>query len=231
MADVGYVTRIARQLSAGLAERLGIPEPAEAWRAFYAQVANETAVGDPSTIGVRNRNPLNLKALGPSVNWYGQVGTDEQGFAIFESEQAGVKAEVQNYLAPNYAGVVEAFKVGDVGSLVSAIERSPWDAGHYGDTLENFLPGGSAAPTVADNDCPLGQVKTVFGTCAAPGHNSAGELQKDFGVNLNPFDALGKSIEDFQRTVATGTRQIAVAGVIIGAVVILGYAGVKQIVD
>lgn len=44
------------------------------------------------TIPQRNRNPLNVKALGGGRKWAGQVGTDKFGHAIFEREEYGVRA-------------------------------------------------------------------------------------------------------------------------------------------
>src|SRR5436190_19498411 len=104
MANTAYVTGVAQRISRAIADRLGIPEPANAWRAFYAQVANETATGDPSTRGVRNNNPLNLTDPGGAIGWGGEVGLDDQ-FAIFASTEAGIAASVQNLLAPSYEGI------------------------------------------------------------------------------------------------------------------------------
>ena len=42
-----------------------------------------------NTRGFRNKNPGNLKG---NVAWLGRVGTDPQGFAIFESMEMGVRA-------------------------------------------------------------------------------------------------------------------------------------------
>lgn len=57
------------------ARRLGVQETAR----VHAQ---------PATPAERNRNPLNVKG----VNWVGQVGSDEQGHAIFAAPEYGIRA-------------------------------------------------------------------------------------------------------------------------------------------
>jgi hypothetical protein len=272
---MSYVEDVAHQISAKLAARLGVPEPPNAWRAFAAQVANETGSGDPSTRGVRNNNPLNLTDAGGSIEWPGQVGRDDV-FAIFSSTDAGISASVQNLLAPSYEGVRNAFIFGDPIALTHAIERSPWDAGHYSDRLVSLVPGinqdGTAigpvgptgpndqppAPGVAESrDCPPGKIWSeqlqmcvtnqigsiggwippfVPGPGARPGlptiGGTPGQIASEVGTAVKAAtDGIGKSIDDFKNTIGTGARNIAIAGVVIGAIVVLGYGGLKRALD
>ena len=45
------------------------------------------------TRGLRNRNPGNLRD-NPRVGWQGQIGVDSKGFAVFDSDTAGIRAAV-----------------------------------------------------------------------------------------------------------------------------------------
>ena len=49
--------------------------------------------------GVRNNNPMNIK-YSPSNDWEGQVGADDDGFVIFATPQAGMRAG--NIILGNY---------------------------------------------------------------------------------------------------------------------------------
>lgn len=44
--------------------------------------------GNPEVLGFRNNNPGNIKGR----NWYGQIGVDDYGHAIFSSEVYGIRA-------------------------------------------------------------------------------------------------------------------------------------------
>ena len=44
--------------------------------------------GSDKVLGFKNNNPGNIKGK----NWYGQIGTDKQGHAIFSSEVYGIRA-------------------------------------------------------------------------------------------------------------------------------------------
>ena len=44
--------------------------------------------GNPEVLGFRNNNPGNIKGK----NWYGQIGVDDYGHAIFSSEVYGIRA-------------------------------------------------------------------------------------------------------------------------------------------
>lgn len=44
------------------------------------------------TTGIRNRNPMNVFARGSKDPWFGQVGKDEKGHAIFASFEHGLRA-------------------------------------------------------------------------------------------------------------------------------------------
>jgi len=55
---------------------------------------------DPSRFkvpGLRNNNPGNIRYVA-SLNWVGQVGEGQQGFAEFETPQDGIRAMVKNLL-------------------------------------------------------------------------------------------------------------------------------------
>ncbi len=148
-----YSTSVAKELSAAIARRLGVDDPPDAWRAFAAQVANETANGDPSTRGVRNNNPLNLTTAGGTITWPGQIGEDGP-FAVFASRGAGINAAAANYTAGLYPGVLAAFQVGDPHALAQAIQESPWDAGHYSGTLAMSVDGGASAALLPSSSTP-----------------------------------------------------------------------------
>jgi hypothetical protein len=213
---MSYVDDVAHKISAKLAGRLGIPEPPEAWRAFAAQVRNETAGGDPSTRGVRNNNPLNLTDAGGTIAWPGESMSDGP-FAVFETLDAGINASVQNLLAPDYERVRNSFRFGDPVALAHSIEASPWDAGHYSNNLASMIPdasdtyiGGGSSPTTI-GDCPTGYARNALGICVPshqPGFNPkspgvdpitgagpkavpGGGGVAGVGSDLNPFDAIG----------------------------------------
>lgn len=44
------------------------------------------------TVGIQNRNPMNVWAMGKSNPWEGQIGKDDQGHAIFSSFEYGLRA-------------------------------------------------------------------------------------------------------------------------------------------
>lgn len=44
------------------------------------------------TTGIRNRNPMNVFARGSKDPWFGQVGKDENGHAIFATFEHGLRA-------------------------------------------------------------------------------------------------------------------------------------------
>lgn len=44
------------------------------------------------TLAIKNRNPLNVKALSGNNKWQGQIGVDEQGHAIFSTWEHGMRA-------------------------------------------------------------------------------------------------------------------------------------------
>ena len=48
--------------------------------------------------GVRNANPGNLRAV-TGVQWLGQVGVDDVGFAVFDTPQHGIRAMAKQLLA------------------------------------------------------------------------------------------------------------------------------------
>lgn len=54
--------------------------------------ATRLASGEGLSIPQKNKNPLNVKALGGNRKWAGQVGVDKFGHAIFEREEYGVRA-------------------------------------------------------------------------------------------------------------------------------------------
>lgn len=51
-------------------------------------LVQEQAITQPVTLAERNRNPLNVKGTG----WVGQVGSDEQGHAVFAEPEYGIRA-------------------------------------------------------------------------------------------------------------------------------------------
>lgn len=72
------------------------PQPAGAGGQLVPQVA-PAAAGAPLT--VRNNNPGAIKALPNGQMWAGQTGTDQNGFAIFSSPQAGAQAAHTNLMS------------------------------------------------------------------------------------------------------------------------------------
>ena len=127
----------------------GVPVPRGAAIVFACQARRETANGDPDlSLGVRNGNPLNLTVPSdvpdPEHYWNGQTGLYSGGswpeewhtnFAAFGSLEAGAWACAVNYSSPTYEHVRDAFRRNDPIALAEAIQQSPWDSGHYGDTL------------------------------------------------------------------------------------------------
>ena len=140
-----WVVARAHEAADALAARLGIATPPLAWLAFAAQISNETANGDPSTIGVHNSNPLNLTTGGGRYPLPGQIGAGEPGgnaaewhsdFARFPDPLTGARAAGFFYSAEGdpagyYAGVRRSFLGGDPVAIARAIEESPFATGHY----------------------------------------------------------------------------------------------------
>jgi hypothetical protein len=143
----------AHETADALAARLGIPTPPLAWIPFAAQIANETANGDPSTVGVQNANPLNLTTGGgryplPGMIGHGLVGgsavEQHSDFAAFPNPTTGARAAGYFYSAEAdpagyYAGVRRAFIGGDPGAIARAIEDSPFASGHYSYNLSPIV--------------------------------------------------------------------------------------------
>lgn len=51
--------------------------------------------GKPMPRGIRNHNPMNLRYY-ESINWQGQIGPDDAGYARFENVEKGIRAGVKN---------------------------------------------------------------------------------------------------------------------------------------
>lgn len=47
--------------------------------------------------GIRNHNPMNLRYVA-SINWNGQIGSDDAGYARFDTVQDGIRAGVKNLM-------------------------------------------------------------------------------------------------------------------------------------
>lgn len=65
---------------------------------WAAALAQEAGIG--VTKGLRNHNPGNLRYVA-SIQWTGQVGDDGTGYAVFDSDEHGVRAlghQLQTYL-------------------------------------------------------------------------------------------------------------------------------------
>jgi len=91
-----------------------------------------------------------------------------------------------------------------------------------------------SAPTTSDPDCPNGWSKGIFGVCEPfnPGKAPTGPVDN---VVKGASDAIGGAVSGVPNAIAKvgddlarGTKQLAIAGVIIGVVVVLGYSGVRQ---
>ncbi|HLW52749.1 MAG TPA: hypothetical protein VKW06_07890 [Candidatus Angelobacter sp.] len=118
--------------------------------------------GNPWNLNMRNNNPGNLKVTG----YAGQVGTDSQGFAIFDSVQSGMDALIADLQAavrkyPNYSLVqFETHYLGGNPLDVPAegqpvvvngkVQGNPWDYANYiakrigvsaSDTLSSIFGG------------------------------------------------------------------------------------------
>jgi len=126
---------------------MGIPESDKAWLAFAAQAEIEDAGG--TSYGAQHNNPLNILPSNPP--WNGQTGTGPAGFANFDTLDHGVEACAYTYNhqgdGQTYAMVKAMYLTNDPVAIASAIERSPWDAGHYGDPNGN----GNLTKLVRDN--------------------------------------------------------------------------------
>ena len=140
MSVSSYCEQAGKNISQALANLLQIPVPENAWVAFACQSSVETADGSVFT---DPNNPLNLRpradVYGP---WPGQTGvaqTQSGPFAQFGTLEAGCWACADNYAAGSYDDVLRAFRGGDPVEIAIAIQNSPWDAGHYGGTLANFV--------------------------------------------------------------------------------------------
>jgi hypothetical protein len=155
-----WVIARAKETADALAARLGIPTPPLAWVAFAAQIANETANGDPSTVGVQNANPLNLTTGGGRYPLPGMLGAGEPGgsptewhsdFAAFPDATTGARAAGFFYSAEGdpagyYAGVRRAFIGGDPVAIARAIEESPFAGGHYAYNLAPVVARETGSP-------------------------------------------------------------------------------------
>jgi murein DD-endopeptidase MepM/ murein hydrolase activator NlpD len=106
--------------------------------------------------------------------------------------------------------------------------------------------GGTSNP---ESDCPPGYMRNVLGICipsGVPGFNpklpgvdpitGAGPKAVSGGIagpgsNLNPFDALGRSVDAFSAQIARGSVAFASTGVMLVAVGVLGFLGIKRVFD
>jgi hypothetical protein len=188
------------RLSRALATRTGTVAPPEAWRAFAAQAANETANGDPNSRGVRNNNPFNLRPISASQGgpWPGQVGVDNAPggpFSVFQSTSAGIDAAATNYMSPSYANVVSTFQFGDPYALAKSIEASPWAAGGYGGALSQSIAGFSAGSfqspdAIARNTQPTSPSPSLTAppsTSVPPAMSAAGPAVPSIASRLSGF--------------------------------------------
>lgn len=89
---------------------------------------------------VANNNPLGLKSMGQN-DLPGQIGTTEDGYAIFGSVEDGIRAAAGEIRARE-PGIVAAGRSGDPERFLSRVDR--WTPGGYGGALVrtyNELPG------------------------------------------------------------------------------------------
>lgn len=100
---------------------------------------------------------------------------------------------------------------------------------------QTFIGGGG------DPECPLGySFDPATNSCKSwvpggvvpnvpPGKNLPAWSPSAPDIKLpNPLEGVAGAIGKFSEDVARGTKQLAIAGVIIGVVVVLGYAGARQ---
>lgn len=105
------------------AKLLGLAPDADAWFG---------GGGGSGTRGLRNHNPGNVKALGGGRTWAGQVGVDDQGFAVFGSRADGIAAartNLKSYAARGIDSVGEIINrwappgENDTGAYIAAVSR------------------------------------------------------------------------------------------------------------
>lgn len=63
--------------------------------------------GSDKVLGFKNNNPGNIKGK----NWYGQIGTDKQGHAIFSSEVYGIRALAKTLVKYESKGINTVEKI------------------------------------------------------------------------------------------------------------------------
>lgn len=210
-----WVVARAHEAADSLASRMGIVTPPLAWLAFAAQISNETANGDPSTIGVQNANPFNLTTGGGRYPLPGQIGAGSPGgdstewhsdFAAFPDPSTGAAAAGYFYSAEGdpagyYAGVRSSFLGGDPIAIAKAIEASPFAGGHYSYNLApavaqeeglavNIDAAPYAPPDVAPAPGPMSTVPHLGATTDAFAAARRGASSALAGAAAAPLGAL-----------------------------------------
>ena len=82
------------------------------------------------TRGMRNKNPMNIAALGSSDPWKGQIGADDIGLAKFETYEHGLRAGYitlvnfqQKHGKKNLLSIMQRYCEGDYEKYASVIAR------------------------------------------------------------------------------------------------------------
>jgi hypothetical protein len=73
-------------------------------------IVGSAGVGIMLTRGIRNKNPGNLR-FSTAINWVGQTGFDDEGYAVFDSMENGVRAMVKDLRSKIARGVNTISKI------------------------------------------------------------------------------------------------------------------------
>lgn len=126
---------------------LGWPQTADMERAVTAWMRSES----PSDT-IAGNNPFGIRTAGPH-DLPGQVGVDDSGNAIFGTLADGIRAMTSD-VERSFPDIVAAGNSGSAQRLLTAVSRSDWTEGGYGDSLvqaynqtpgDGIIVGGSGA--------------------------------------------------------------------------------------
>lgn len=138
----------------------------------------------------RNNNPGNLRPGEGKIIWNGQTGTDGEGFAVFSSREAGIRAadlNLQAYARHGYNtpwSIISHWSSTDQGAYTTAVAKGLGVGTNTAIDLNN--------PTVRQN--LLAQIFNFEGTDNRYSGGTLGDTWADIQKSVqsgNPLDILG----------------------------------------
>lgn len=154
-------------MSVELLRQLGVRDPSDE----QIRVAGTWLTAENGQT-VTNNNPFNLiTGVGTGRgNWLpGQIGVDGSGYAIFSTWKQGIAAAARE-ISQSYPTIAAGLRGNNPESALTAIERSNWRDGGYGNTLvPTYNSSGPRQPVI--NGTPVFDAPQTFADLAdkAPG--------------------------------------------------------------